>query len=207
MTTPKANNLFSASPLSPRSPFPPFFSTPRWSLYSSPRREKRTFFLNISTSSLELETESSFYAPRCSVLGGVWRKSWSCSSRRRSLLRARCFSCSSKSSSFFYDVFTFCAVAWSNSREKKKCDQINDERCERKEWWIFFALFSFFLPFLVSLSFCSFLASGKSFFLSFFRRASIRCFRTKIKTTGALCALFLSLFSRITPIYAQKGKR
>ena len=161
MTTPKAN-LFSASPLSPRSPFPPFFSTQRLSLYSSPRREKRMFFLNISTSSLELETESSFYAPRCSVLGGVWRKSWSCSSHRRSL-RARCFS-SSKSSSFFYDVFT-CAVAWSNSREKKKCDQINDERCERSDEY--FLLFFLFFYFFVSLSlFALFSQAAVFFFLS-----------------------------------------
>lgn len=181
MTTPKANNLFSASPLSPRSPFPPFFSTPRWSLYSSPRREKRTFFLNISTSSLELETESSFYAPRCSVLGGVWRKSWSCSSRRRSLLRARCFSCSSKSSSFFYDVCTR-AVAWSNSREKKKCDQINDERCERKEWWIFFALFSFFLLFLVSRSlFALFSQAARVFFFLSFEEHQFGVFVQKLK--------------------------
>jgi hypothetical protein len=40
-------------------------------------------------------------------------------------------------------------------------------------------------------------------FFSFFRTDQFG-FDTKIKTTGALCALFLSLFSRITPIYAQK---
>ena len=166
MTTPKAN-LFSASPLSPRSPFPPFFSTPRWSLYSSPRREKRTFFLNISTSSLELETESSFYAPRCSVVGGVWRKSWSCSSHRRSL-PSRCFSSSSKSSSFFYDVFTFCVVAWSNSREKKKCEQIS-ESCERRNIFFFCSKLEVFLKLL--LSFRSFLTSGS--FLPYERIKSV----------------------------------
>ena len=78
---------------------------------------------------------------------------------------------------------------------------MRDARERSDEYFLLFFLFFYF--FGLSLSFCSFLAKRQEFF-SFFRRSSIRCFQTKIKTTGALCALFLSLFSRITPMNAQK---
>ena len=68
---------------------------------------------------------------------------------------------------------------------------------------IFCSFFFFFTFFGLSFSFLLFSRKRQEFF-SFFRRSSIRCFQTKIKTTGALCALFLSLFSRITPMNAQK---
>ena len=73
--------------------------------------------------------------------------------------------------------------------------------CFGWQFFLFRALFS--LLQLALVSFRSFLASG-SFFLSFEDHQFGVFIRTKIKTTGALCALFLSLFSRITPIYAQK---
>jgi hypothetical protein len=74
---------------------------------------------------------------------------------------------------------------------------------------LFLAIFSLsrVVAFLSSETNCSrfvSFVSRKRQFFSFFRRSSIRCFQTKIKTTGALCALFLSLFSRITPMNAQK---
>ena len=85
----------------------------------------------------------------------------------------------------------------------------------------FFCFFSFFFPLVFFGNFFSLCAFSLLQLLSFrfsfvsrkrqfppsFRRSSIRCFQTKIKTPSALCALFLSLFSRITPMNAQKGER
>jgi hypothetical protein len=74
---------------------------------------------------------------------------------------------------------------------------------EKRVMNIFCSFFFFFTFFGLSFSFLLFSRKRQEFF-SFFRRSSIRCFQTKIKTTSALCALFLSLFSRITPMNAQK---
>ena len=105
--------------------------------------------------------------------------------------------------------FTTCvrALLRDQTRARKKSairsTTMRDAREKSDEYFLLFFLFFYF--FGLSFSFCSFLASGKSFFLSFELINSV--FHTKIKTTGALCALFLSLFSRITPMNAHKGKR
>ena len=77
-----------------------------------------------------------------------------------------------------------------------------DARERSDEYFLLF--FLFFTFFGLSFSFCSFLASGKSFFLSF-EDHQFGCFQTKIKT-NAFPPLSLHE-QRLAPMNAQKGKR
>ena len=90
------------------------------------------------------------------------------------------------------------------TRARKKSAIRSTTRDARERSDEYFLLFFLFFYLFWSLVLFLLFSRKRQEFFSFFRRSSIRCFRTKIKTTGALCALFLSLFSRITPIYAQK---
>jgi len=103
--------------------------------------------------------------------------------------------------------FTTCVrvLLRDQTRARKKSairsTMMRDAREKSDEYFLLF--FLFFYLFWSLVLFLLFSRKRQEFF-SFFRRSSIRCFQTKIKTTGALCALFLSLFSRITPMNAQK---
>lgn len=102
--------------------------------------------------------------------------------------------------------FTMCVrvLLRDQTRARKKSVIRSTTRDAREKSDEYFLLFFLFFYLFWSLVLFLLFSRKRQEFFSFFRRSSIRCFQTKIKTTGALCALFLSLFSRITPIYAQK---
>jgi len=100
--------------------------------------------------------------------------------------------------------FTTCVrvLLRDQTRARKKSVIRSTTRDAREKSDEYFLLFFLFFTFF-GLSFSLLFSRKRQEFFSFFR-SSIRCFQTKIKTTSALCALFLSLFSRITPMNAQK---
>ena len=98
--------------------------------------------------------------------------------------------------------FTMClrVLLRDQTRARKKSvirSTMRDARGVMNIFLLFFLFFYFFV---------SFLASGNFFFLSIDHQFGV--FKQKLKRpVSALCALFLSLFSRITPMSAQKGEQ